>query len=209
MSWRSPRLAGLCALSLIGAAATSGCGGGGDAGDAAESTTTFQLTPLRAKDPTFTIGALDIVEPGKTVEILELRPIGTPNVAYLGAITVWPRDESGPEAALGFPSDDIPKHHPAIGTVVPAAETAFVRAGQERANTLWVGAGFRLISGTVGGVFDVEVVYRVDGKKRSERSNAAFLVCMAPCEGNKYRNVKEWAAVMRKDLGVEKIKTSG
>lgn len=192
---------------MLLAAAAGGCGGYSDF-TPSQSTAAFQLKPLSPSKPDFTIGALDILEPGRKIEITGLRPIGTPNVAYLGAITVWPRDaDSSTEAALGFPGEGVRTFHQAVGTVIPAAETGFKRAGEAAPHPVWVGAGFRLLSGTVGGVFDVEVTYRVDGEERSQRAGATFLVCTDPCEGNSYKNVDEWAGVMRKDLGLREIKT--
>ncbi|MGQ0845274.1 MAG: hypothetical protein ACT4QF_14195 [Sporichthyaceae bacterium] len=210
MTWPPalPRRAVAGAAATTLALAASGCGGGDQEFAPSESTAAFQLKPLSPEKPDFTIGAVDILEPGKQIEIVELRPIGTPNVAYLGAITVWPRDkDSSTEAALGFPGKGVDRYHQAIGTVVPAAETAFKDPGQESPHPLWVGAGFRLLSGTVGGVFDVEVSYRVDGVERTRRAGATFLVCTSPCEGNKYKDVNAWAEVVRKDLGVKEIET--
>lgn len=197
----------LCAAVVLLTTAASGCGSPSELSPS-QSTAAFQLKPLSPAKPDFTIGAVDILEPGGNIEIIGLRPIGTPNVAYLGPITVWPRDEdSSTEAALGFPGEGIRKYHQAIGTVIPAVETAFKTSGEASPHPVWVGAGFRLLSGTVGGVFDVEVTYRVDGEERSQRAGATFLVCKAPCEGDSYKDVNEWASAMRKDLGLREIKT--
>jgi hypothetical protein len=191
-------------------AAASGCGGGDSKPTSGEVKARFSLDPLPAKTSDFTIATIDIVEPGKQVEILELRPIGTPNLVYLGAITIWPRDEeSRAEGAPGFPGQGIDNYHQAIGTVVPAAETAFQPNGRSGPGRLWVGAGFRLTSGKVGGVFDVEVVYRVNGDERRQRSGRVYLVCKAPCEGDKYTTLGAWDEAVRKDLGSQEIKASG
>lgn len=210
---RRARLARYSAATLLAASVTSGCGGGSDSGGeltAGEVKARFGLDPLTTKTSDFTIATIDITEPGKQVEIVEVRAVGTPNLVYLGAITVWPRDpDSRAEGAAGFPGKGIDKYHQAIGTLVPAAETAFQPSGRSSAGRLWVGAGFRLTSGTVGGVFDVEVVYRVDGDERRQRSGRVYLVCKAPCEGDRYSSLGAWDEAVRKDLGVQEIKPTG
>ncbi|MGQ0465585.1 MAG: hypothetical protein ACT4QG_09730 [Sporichthyaceae bacterium] len=195
------------ATALLVFCLTSACGGDGASGlTAGEVKARFSLDPLPANTKEFTIATVDITEPGKQVEIVGVRAVGTSNLVYLGAITVWPRDpDSVVAAAAGFPGEGIEKYHQAIGTVVPAAETAFRPRGRTAFGRLWVGAGFRLTSGSVGGVFDVEVVYRVDGDERRQRSGRVYLVCKDPCEGDKYRTLGEWDEVVRKDLGVQQV----
>ncbi|MGQ0845278.1 MAG: hypothetical protein ACT4QF_14215 [Sporichthyaceae bacterium] len=186
-------------------ASIASCGGNG-ALTASEPLVTVEVDPLPSKNPEFTSSVILISAPGKEVEILRLRPIATPNMTYLGAITVWPRDrDSITDADLGFPGEGQRTYHPAIGTVIPASETGFRFPGEDTSRPVWVNAGFRLASGTEGGVFDVEITYRVDGRERTERSRRMFLVCTNPCAGEDYDDGGDWADVLKEKLGLKEL----
>jgi hypothetical protein len=193
---------------ILVAGLSAACGGGDGELVASASVVTIEVETLPAEDPVFTTSVILITEPGKEIEVVRLRPLATPNIAYLGAITVWPRDkDSVTDADLGFPGEGQRTYHPAIGTVIPAAETGFRFPGEERPRPVWVNAGYRLASGAAGGVFDVEVTYRVDGEERTVRSSRKFLVCTDPCAGENYDDGDDWAEVMREELGLKELPT--
>jgi hypothetical protein len=159
----------------------------------------------------FTVSTLFINDgAGKEIEILEVRPLGSPNLDYLGAITVWPRNgkDSTFDGGEGFPADAIRTYHPALGTVIPASETGFVHpdeAGKPR--PVVVNAGFRLTGGSVGFVNGVEVVYRVGNDKRSERARTAIIACMNPCaERGAVGSLSEWERSLRDTLGLQELR---
>lgn len=170
---------------------------------------TFQIDPLDPKQPDFTASAVLIEEPGEQIEILRVRPLATSNVGYLGARSVWPRNrDSAIDGGPGFPTSSMLTHHPAIGAVISSAETGFRHPGEEVARPVRVLAGFRLLSGDEGAVFDVEVVYRADGKVKRQRSGTVFIVCTRPCkQSDTYRNLGEWEERLREQRGVEEIET--
>lgn len=169
---------------------------------------TFYLK-LIPKQKAFTVSTLFIKgAAGKELEILEVRPLGSPNVAYLGAITVWPRDRgSVSDGGEGFPTRGVDTYHPAIGTVVPASETAFLHADDSgRVRPVVVNAGFRLVSGSVGFVNGVEVVYRIGGDKKRERARTAMIVCMEPCaERGVAGDLSDWMTALREELGIQEL----
>ncbi|MGQ0464782.1 MAG: hypothetical protein ACT4QG_05620 [Sporichthyaceae bacterium] len=132
-----------------------------------------------------------------------MRTLTTPNVLYLGAFTVWPRDrDSSSDTDLGFPAQEAKVFHPAFGIVVPAAETAFRHPDETSPGPVSVQVGFRLQSGEYGAVNDVEVEYRVDDEVRRARSGAGAILCMAPCsEADARTQVIEWERELRARLG--------
>ncbi len=158
----------------------------------------------------FTVSTLFIEgAAGKELEILEVRPLGSPNLAYLGAITVWPRNsrDSTFDGGEGFPADAIRTYHPAIGQVIPASETGFTYPDEPgRPRPVLVNAGFRLTAGSVGFVNGVEVVYRVGNDRRSERARTAIIACMNPCtERSAVEGLREWELSLRDKLGLEEL----
>ncbi|MGQ0464791.1 MAG: hypothetical protein ACT4QG_05680 [Sporichthyaceae bacterium] len=175
------------ALGLI-AAATGGfvwSQNGGDAVAVQRPEVTFGLHPLDPGEK-FSLGSMWIEDPGGDLEILEVRPITSPNVEYLGAITIWPRDyaTSSLDVGNGFPAPQQPHHHPAIGVVVPAAEFTYVDPKVGKPAALFVTAGFRIREGDVGAVNGVTVVYRVGGAVKRTHFRHAAIACVKPhrCE---------------------------
>lgn len=166
---------------------------------------TFGLESLTPKQTKFTVSTVHINAPGQEVEILGLRPVMTPNLTYLGAVTVWPRArDSYSDGGPGFPSSAIKDFHPAIGTVIPASETAFKGPDEETPNPVYVNAGFSLASGTVGAVNDVEVTYRVGKEVKRERSGVAVVACMRPCEEREqYEDVRAWQIAVLEQFGMK------
>jgi hypothetical protein len=163
------------------------------------------LEPLPLKNPTFTVNAVTIEAPGKEVEVLRVRALATPNMQMLGTQTTWPRDARGSSilSAMGYPSPSVKTYHPAIGVVIPAAETAFVHQGESEPRSVFVNVGFRLASGDVGLVHAMEVTYRAGAKTKTERSHTATLACISPCKAEPEDVApSEWEQAVRKDLGV-------
>ncbi|MGQ0468217.1 MAG: hypothetical protein ACT4QG_23230 [Sporichthyaceae bacterium] len=161
------------------------------------------IEDLTPKQRDVSLGAISIDEPGKEVEVLRVRALTSPNVEFLGAITTWPRDgrTSALGSALRFPAPDM-TFHPALGTVIPATETSYVIGGEPEPRSVFVGAGFRLGSGQVGGVYGIEVTYRVGTKTRTARSRTANILCMAPCNNRpEGLGLREWEKQISEQLG--------
>ncbi|MGQ0843495.1 MAG: hypothetical protein ACT4QF_05125 [Sporichthyaceae bacterium] len=183
--------------------ALTGCGGE-SALKAAATPPVGTIEDLTEQASDFTIGAITIRESGEDVEVLRVRALTSPNLEYLGAITTWPRDgeTSAVGSSLGYPpSRGV--HHPAFGTVIPAAETAQILPGESIARPVVVAAGFRLASGTVGLLNVIEVTYRVGDDVKTERSSMAMLACFDPCKAKpKDVDLKAWELQLRDELGV-------
>jgi hypothetical protein len=168
----------------------------------------FKLAPFKPGKPTeFSLVALSVNVAGKTVEILEVRPVATPNVEYIGAIAVWPDEAKGntSDGGPGFPPATVTKHHPALGVVVPASATGYLYPGESAPRDLVVNAGFRLTSAESGAVNSIEVVYRVDGEVRRERSRTGVVACVDPCtDADTYAgSLVEWQRALFARHGVE------
>jgi hypothetical protein len=196
-------------LAVAGIVGLSVRGGEKSALDPMRPERTF-YTSLIPQETAFTVSTLFIDgAAGKELEILEVRPLGSPNLTYLGAITVWPRDSktSWSDGGEGFPTDGIRDYHPAIGAVIPATETGFTfpeEPGDPR--PVLVNAGFRLASGSVGFVNGVEVVYRIGGSKKRERARTAIIVCMHPCKERPVDNdLRTWELNLRDRLGLKEL----
>jgi len=168
--------------------------------------TVFGLESLTPQQTSFTVITISIYAAGKDVEILGLRPVTTPNVAYLGAITVWPRNEgdSAVDGGPGFPERGILHYHPAIGVVIPASETSYLYPGESTPRELRVNAGFRLTSGDIGAVNDVEVTYRVGDKRHREHSRVAIIACMKPCkQSDPEQEIFDWEHAVLAQFGMK------
>jgi hypothetical protein len=117
------------------------------------------------------------------IEILKLVPLMSTNVEFLGAYTVWPRDFTGTYYAggPGYPAKDQPRRHPAFGEIVPADELGIVapKAGATPAK-LTISAGFRIVSGDIGAVNGLTIVYRAGGSVHRELIRQAIISCVKP-----------------------------
>jgi len=140
----------------------------------------YGLEPMTAGATDFSMGDFAISAPGKDVQILSIKPLMSPNVDYLGAYVVWPRDAFGNAVAggPGFPFPDQTRRHP-IDEVIPAAETAYVPPGQSAAAPLTVTVGFRIRSG-IGAVNGVTITYQVVGKTHRQNFAQAVVGCVKP-----------------------------
>jgi hypothetical protein len=134
----------------------------------------------------FSIQAMYIEAPGDDVTILNVTPLTSANVEYLGAVAIWPRDfptewqVTGP----GFPQKRVKVHHP-IHETIPATETAF----REQGDVQWdvtIEAGFRLVSGEIGAVNGIQITYKVGDRVMREVFKRATLACfdMNVCNGD-------------------------
>lgn len=161
-------------------ALTAGCGGGSDATVLKPSrpTTTFIGPPITAKNPTFH-QAVDLDFPGSEIRVLDVSALTSPNVTFLGAVAVWPRDlkkenvGGGPE----FPPPGNRGEHP-VDQVIPAAETAFVPAGRDAPASVAIAFGFRMNGEGTGAVNGMRIVYEVDGKRKVEVRKIAIVACL-------------------------------
>lgn len=140
------------------------------------------LPPFTQKDAKFSVG-LDIKEKGKDIRILEVTALTSPNVEYLGANAIWPRDLDPENGQPGVGEADWPAgthgRHP-IDLVVPAAELKFEPEGFGAPGDLFVQAGFRLASGDLGGLNGLKLRYKIGGKTKTKYYSYAVLVCMKP-----------------------------
>lgn len=146
---------------------------------------TYGGVQMTADTQEFTIGNLRIERPGEEVTVLEVTALTSPNVEYLGAFTIWPRDFPTNKlvAGPGFPPERMKDRH-ALGEGASAVETAFVPPGDTDGQPppLAVAAGFRLASGDVGAVNGVQVVYKVGDETVREVFREAAIVCLPSCE---------------------------
>lgn len=162
------------------------------------------MQPFPADQPEFTFMAAEIVAPGQAVEILSVRVLTTPNVTYLGALTVWPRNpRSAPATGIGFPHLGARDVHPAFGVVIPPEETGFIFPGERESRAITVEGGYRLSGAGPGAVNVAEVAYRADGEIHRVKSDTAIIVCLIPClDKKRYPDTFEWDRVIRDRLGV-------
>lgn len=147
----------------------------------------YGIGSLATGSTDFQVGEMYIEEKGSDIEILAVEALTSPNVQQLGAIAVWPRDlgasEPNPGSGRGFPDPRVKRHHPAFGTVIPAAEVDFTTPGDDEPRAIVVAAGFRLVSGEVGAVNGLLVRYRVGGDTKKRYFPYAAFACVAnhPC----------------------------
>ncbi|MGQ0467644.1 MAG: hypothetical protein ACT4QG_20285 [Sporichthyaceae bacterium] len=167
----------------------------------------FKLKPFTPGKPTeFSLVALTAKVPGQTVEILDVRPITTPNVEYIGSIAVWPNEAKGntSDGGPGFPPATVERYHPALGVVIPASATGYLYPGESKPRDLVVNAGFRLTGAESGAVNSIEVVYRVNGEVRRERSRIGVVACVDPCaEQETYSSAIDWQRQLFARNGIE------
>lgn len=194
--WRVRTVAGIAALILcVGGLAIAR--GGGDAKEfvAADPVAGYTM-PLDGSERTFTLSSLYISRPGSELQVLEVQALTSPNVDYLGAVNIWPRDLATNALSVGpgYPAPEIKVHHP-IDEVVPAAETDVpALPGVASQPPLALALGFRLTSGDLGAVNGVRVVYRANGRTAEETFRHALIVCTKPrlCEPAKGESESEY-----------------
>lgn len=143
---------------------------------------TTVLPAFSPNNANFSVG-LDLVEKGKDIQILEVKAFTSPNVEYLGANAIWPRDLDPENGQPGVGEADWPAgthgRHP-LHVVVPAAELEFEPKGFGAPGDLFVQAGFRLASGDLGGLNGLKLRYKVGGKTKTEYYSYGVVVCMKP-----------------------------
>jgi hypothetical protein len=170
-------VAGVC----IGGIAVARDGGGSDEFVVAEPDSGYSLT-LPKSDRTFTLSSLFIRRPAAEIRVLEVRALTSPNVEYIGAVNVWPSDfrEVPLSIGPGFPAPEIKAHHP-LSEAVPATATSITpRPGITSVPPLAVAAGFRVVSGDLGAVNGVRVIYTVNGERVTEDFRQSVIVCVKP-----------------------------
>lgn len=163
-------------------ALTAGCGEGSDASalKPTEPEFTFTGPPITTKDPTFH-QAVYLDHPGSEIRVLDVTALTSPNVNFLGAVAVWPRDLKGENVGGGpkFPPPGIRGHHP-VDQAIPAAETAFAPPGWDTPASVAVAFGFRLDGSDDGAVNGLRIVYEVDGQRKVELHRIAIIACPPP-----------------------------
>ena len=154
------------------------------------------IMPLDGRERTFTLSSLYIDRPGAEIQVLSVEALTSPNVEYIGALNIWPRDLATNALTVGpgYPAPEITKHH-AVDEVVPAAETNLApMPGTSSPQPLALALGFRLVSGELGAVNGVRVVYNADGEKVEEIFRHALIVCTKPrlCEPSRGESESEY-----------------
>lgn len=156
--------------------------------------------PLKPSRPTTTaVGSLGITEtqrnfhvsvdihrPGSTIKVLDVQALTSPNVEYLGAVTVWPRDLPGVNIGFGpkYPPPKAKAVHE-LGEEIPAAETLIAVKPFTQPPPVNVVAGFRLLDGDIGAMNGVKVTYEADGKKSTDTWTVAAIACSMTCQESK------------------------
>lgn len=137
---------------------------------------------LKQSDRTFTLGSIHIRRPGEEIRVLEVRALTSPNIQYIGAVTIWPKDHARQALGIGpgFPAPELKLHHP-LDETIPAAQTNIAPLpGVTLPPPLGIAAGFRVVSGDLGAVNGVRVVYTANGKKITEDFRQSVIVCVKP-----------------------------
>lgn len=166
---------------------TAGCGAGSDESALKPTRPAFTFTgpPLTAKDRNFH-QALYLDYPGAEIRVLDATALTSPNVTFLGAVLVWPRDLKSGNVGGGpkFPPPGIRGHH-RLDEVVPATETTFVAEGSSGPASVTIVFGFRLDGTEDGAVNGMRIVYEVDGERKTELHRIAMIACPPPqgCRG--------------------------
>lgn len=159
--------------------------GNSDSFELTRPTTTYIGIGVSEQDRNFHVGVdLDHM-PGSTVQVLDVQAHTSPNVDFLGAVVVWPRDVKsiGVGAGIKFPPAKVKGTHP-IDAPIPAEETLFEPKGFGAPGDVTVVAGFRLREGDVGAMNGIRVVYEVDGKRVTKDSPQAGIACLPKgCDG--------------------------
>lgn len=184
-------VAGAC----VGGIALAGGEGGADQFEASDPRAGY-IMPLEGREKTFTMSSLYIDRPGSEIQVLSVEALTSPNVQYIGAVNIWPRDLATNALTVGpgYPAPEITKHH-AVDEVVPAAETNLAPLpGTSSPQPLALALGFRLVSGELGAVNGVRVTYRADGEKTEEIFRHALIVCTKPrlCEPSRGESESEY-----------------
>lgn len=181
--WRSA----FVAVALILVSSSSGCGSGDDQTfkPTRPTTTAVGGFGLTEDQRNFHL-SFDIDRPGATIRVLDVQALTSPNVQYLGAVTVWPRDL--PDANIGFGPKYPPPKAKAVHALedeIPSTETRFVPEGFSEPPVVHVVTGFRLLRGEIGAVNGVRVTYEADGEKSTDTWTVAAIGCLRPkdCEG--------------------------
>ncbi|MGQ0464931.1 MAG: hypothetical protein ACT4QG_06385 [Sporichthyaceae bacterium] len=187
--WRRRRGQALLAVSAVAASSVgvlAWTGRGGEELPLRNPRVEYLLHPMEPGKTEFSMGDFQILAPGKKVQILSVKALTSPNVEYLGAYAVWPRDQYRGRLSFapGYPDEDQTHRHP-VEEVVPASETDHVSPTDGMLEPLTVTLGFRVRSG-MGGVNGISVVYKVNGKTKREYLGVAAVACVKPltCEEN-------------------------
>lgn len=162
--------------------------------------TTFTGPPITEKNPTFH-QAVYLDHPGSEIRVVDVSALTSPNVTYLGAVAIWPRDLKSGNVGGGpkFPPPAVREHHP-FDEVVPATETAIVPAGWNGPASVTIALGFRLEGLDPGAVNGFRVVYEVDGERKVLLERIAIIACLKPkaCDGPGFEEPDFGEGVLRK-----------
>lgn len=173
-------LVGAVALAGSAIAATTWRGRDGEDLPRKSPEVSYKLFDMEPTDADFSMGDFWIEEPGQRIEIVSVKALISPNVEYLGAYVVWPRDV--PKGRLsfgpGFPYPDQKVRH-RLDEVIPASETAYTTPGEAEPEYPTVTLGFRVLSG-MGGVNGIHVTYKANGKTKRKYLSVSAIACVKP-----------------------------
>ncbi|GAA0609040.1 hypothetical protein GCM10009547_08850 [Sporichthya brevicatena] len=111
--------------------------------------------------PEFSSSALYLDETDREISIISVTPLTTANVQYIGARAIWPNQDvygNWQVPGRGFPRPQVKVSHP-VTERIPAHITDF-HDENGLTHSVRLVAGFRLVSGDIGAVNGIEVVYR-------------------------------------------------
>lgn len=154
----------------------------------------------------FSFAMMYIEEPGKDVQIVNVTPLTSSNVQFLGASTIWPRTKPygmqgrGP----GYPLEGAVELHAAAETI-PASETSYIDGPQRSTpDPITVIAGFRLLSGEIGAFNGVQLTYIADGKTVRRVYDYAALLChkQENCWAPETTTALHWSENVLRDFGL-------
>ncbi|MBA3743761.1 hypothetical protein [Sporichthya sp.] len=180
----------------VGGIAVARSGGNATAEFVAAEPEAGYVMSLKKSERTFTLSSIYIQRPGDEVRVLEVRALTSPNIEFIGAVNVWPSEYRATPLSVGpgYPAPELKVHHP-LQEAVPAAETSLApQPGVTSAPPLAVAAGFRVVSGDLGAVNGVRVVYTANGKKVTETFHEAVIVCVdpRPCDEPEGMDFNTW-----------------
>lgn len=200
-------VAGVAILAAcLGGIAVARAGGGADDEFVAAAPTGGYVMELKKADPTFTLSSIYIERPGE-VRILEVRALTSPNVEYLGAaVNVWPSEYRTTPLSVGpgFPSPELKVHHP-LEEPVPVAEMNLApQPGVTSPPPLAIAAGFRIVSGDLGAVNGVRVIYTANGERFVETFRQAVIACVKPrpCDEPEGTDFNTWQNGILTEFGL-------
>ncbi|GAA0609035.1 hypothetical protein GCM10009547_08840 [Sporichthya brevicatena] len=145
--------------------------------------------------------AFEYVEaPGKTVTLLEVEPLTSNNVEFVGAVAAFPREGSA-NIGVGPAFPPRAKATYPVGATIPATATTYVPRGWNQEAPVALVAGFRLTNSEIGALNGIRAVYTVDGKRHTVVARHAVIACPGSCRAYRDRDTN-WPNLVLRRLGL-------